>query len=73
MLLVGYEWFKAAHGDAPPPHEVPRPISPPADRAMVIAFFEFLEDKLDAAGFFRPAPKSPACGATCATCSIACR
>ena len=59
VLLVGYEWFKAAHGDAPPPQRVPRPISPPADRAMVIAFFEFLEDKLDAAGFFRPATKKP--------------
>ena len=25
VLLCGYEWFKAAHGDAPPPPTVPRP------------------------------------------------
>ena len=59
VLLVGYEWFKSSHGDAPPPHQVPRPISPPADREMVVAFFEFLEEKLDAAGFFRPVTKKP--------------
>src|ERR1700721_2157498 len=51
VLLVGYEWFKSAHGDAPPPSAITRAISPPADREMVIAFFEFLEAKLDAAGF----------------------
>ena len=59
MLLVGDEWFKSAHGDAPPPQEVPRAVSPPADREMVIAFFEFLEEKLDDAGFFRPVTKKP--------------
>ncbi len=59
VLLVGYEWFKSAHGDAPPPPQVFRVTSPPADREMVIAFFEFLEDKLDAAGFFRPVTKKP--------------
>ena len=59
VLLVGYEWFKSAHGDAPPPQQVPRAVSPPADREMTIAFFEFLEDKLDEAGFFRPVTKKP--------------
>ena len=59
VLLVGYEWFKAVHGDAPPPPAVTRAVSPPADREMVIAFFEFLEEKLDAAGFFRPVTKKP--------------
>ena len=59
VLLVGYEWFKSAHGDAPPPSQVARAISPPADREMLVAFFEFLEEKLDAAGFFRPATKTP--------------
>lgn len=59
VLLVGYEWFKSAQGDAPPPQQVPRPVSPPADREMTIAFFEFLEEKLDAAGFFRPVTKKP--------------
>ena len=34
VLLVGYEWFKSSHGDAPPPQQVPRPVSPPADRKV---------------------------------------
>ena len=38
---------------------MPRPVSPPADREMTIKFFEFLEDKLDEAGFFRPVTKKP--------------
>jgi tRNA/rRNA methyltransferase len=59
VLLVGYEWFKAAHGDAPPPPTIPRAVSPPAPREMILAFFEFLEGKLDDAGFFRPAAKRP--------------
>ena len=59
MLLVGYEWFKAAHGDAPPNQQVPRAISPPADREMILAFFEFIEQKLDETGFFRPVTKKP--------------
>ena len=59
VLLVGYEWFKAAHGDAPPPPTVPRALSPPAPREMILAFFDFLEGRLDDAGFFRPATKRP--------------
>jgi tRNA/rRNA methyltransferase len=59
VLLVGYEWFKSAHGDAPPSPAVARAVSPPANREMVIAFFEFLEGKLDSAGFFRPETKKP--------------
>ena len=59
VLLVGYEWFKAAHGDAPPNQQVPRAISPPADREMILAFFEFIEQKLDETGFFRPVTKKP--------------
>ena len=59
VLIVGYEWFKAAHGDAPPPPAIARAVSPPATREMTLAFFEFLEGKLDDAGFFRPAPKKP--------------
>jgi tRNA/rRNA methyltransferase len=57
VLLVGYEWFKSAHGDAPPPQQIARFFSPPANREMAIAFFEFLETKLDAAGYFRPTTK----------------
>ncbi len=59
VLLCGYEWFKAAHGDAPPPPAIARAVSPPAQREMILAFFDFLEGKLDDAGFFRPATKRP--------------
>ena len=59
MLIVGYEWFKAAHGDAPPIPAVARAVSPPATREMTLAFFEFIEGKLDDAGFFRPIGKKP--------------
>ena len=59
VLLCGYEWFRAAHGDAPPPPTVPRPQSPPAQREMLLAFFNFLEDKLEENGFFRPVTKKP--------------
>ncbi len=59
VLLVGYEWFKAAHGDGPPAPAIARAISPPATREMTLAFFEFFEGKLEDAGFFRPAPKKP--------------
>jgi tRNA/rRNA methyltransferase len=56
VLLCGYEWFKAAHGDAPP---VPPQRSGPAKREMVLAFFDFLETRLDERGFFRPVGKKP--------------
>jgi tRNA/rRNA methyltransferase len=59
VLLVGYEWFKSAHGDAPPAPGVARAVSPPANREMMIAFFEFVEAKLDETGFFRPVTKKP--------------
>ncbi|MGD0562555.1 MAG: TrmH family RNA methyltransferase [Roseiarcus sp.] len=59
VLLCGYEWFKAAHGDAPPSPAIARAVSPPAQREMVLAFFDFLEGKLDDAGFFRPVTKKP--------------
>jgi tRNA/rRNA methyltransferase len=59
VLLVGYEWFKAAHGDAPPPPAVPRAPALPAQREMTVAFFEYLEEKLDEAGFFKPEGKKP--------------
>ena len=55
VLLVGYEWFRHAVGDAPP-FEVPE-RSPPAKREALFAFFEHLETKLDERGFFRPASK----------------
>jgi tRNA/rRNA methyltransferase len=57
VLLCAYEWFKAAHGDAPP--AVPRAVSPPAQREMLLAFFDYLEARLDENGFFRPVTKKP--------------
>ena len=57
MLLCGYEYFKARQGGASPFDAGER--SPPAQRAMTLSFFEFVEGKLDDAGFFRPASKRP--------------
>ncbi len=57
VLLCGYEWFKAAHGDTAPFAAPER--SPPATREMTLAFFEMLEGHLDERGFFRPTPKKP--------------
>jgi tRNA/rRNA methyltransferase len=59
VLLVGYEWFKSAHGDGPPLPAIARAASPPATREMTLAFFEFAEGKLEDAGFFRPVTKKP--------------
>ena len=59
VLVCGYEWFKAAHGDRPPRSTVPRAASPPAQREMLLAFFDYLEGKLDENGFFRPVTKKP--------------
>jgi tRNA/rRNA methyltransferase len=57
VLLCGYEWFKAAHGGAPPLKPPERSL--PATREMTLAFFDFLEAKLDERGFFRPVGKKP--------------
>jgi tRNA/rRNA methyltransferase len=57
VLLTGYEWFQAAHGDAIPFDVSER--SPPATREMTLAFFDFLEDELDKRQFFRPLTKKP--------------
>jgi len=57
VLLTGYEWFRAAHGDAIPFEPLDR--SPPAQREMTLAFFDFLEGELDKRGFFRPESKKP--------------
>ncbi len=57
VLLCGYEWFKAAHrGVDSPAAKLP---APPAKREMVVAFFEFLEERLEEGGFFRPVTKRP--------------
>ena len=57
VLLCGYEHFKARQGGAVPFERIER--SPPAQREMTLSFFEFLEGKLEDAGFFRPASKRP--------------
>ncbi len=59
VLLTGYEWFKAAHGDAPPASAVEKSPALPAKRETIIAFFEYLEGKLDDADFFKPEGKRP--------------
>jgi tRNA/rRNA methyltransferase len=57
VLLVGYEHFRAAHGEAIP-YDVPE-RSPPAKRSSMLAFFEFFEEQLEQSGFFRPVGKRP--------------
>ena len=51
VLLMGYEWFRAAHGDI-------KPFDPdaqlPAAREMIVSLFDYLEDELDRGGFFPP-------------------
>lgn len=56
VLLVGYEWFRAAHMAAPAP-VVSK--SPPATRQSVLSFFDFLKEELDKVGFFAPVAKRP--------------
>ncbi len=57
VLLVGYEWFRAAHDEGP--RFVTPERSVPASREMVVAFFNFFEQKLEDSGFFRPPSKKP--------------
>ncbi len=57
VLLTGYEWFRAAHGDVVPFSVEER--SPPATREMTLAFFDFLEGELEKRQFFRPESKKP--------------
>ena len=57
VLLTGYEWFRAAHDEALPFGQEPRP-SPPAPREMVLSFFNYVEDVLERSGFFRPVGKA---------------
>jgi tRNA/rRNA methyltransferase len=57
VLLVGYEWMKAAHSDAPPFQPPER--SPAAPREMILSFFAYLEGELERVGFFRPLAKRP--------------
>lgn len=52
VLLVGYEWFKALAGGAAPFNSLARTL--PAPREMMVSLFDYVEDELDAAGFFPP-------------------
>jgi tRNA/rRNA methyltransferase len=56
VLLVGYEWFKVATGEAMPFAGDQR--TPPAPREMVVSFFDYLEAELEAVNFY-PADKKP--------------
>ncbi len=51
VLLCAYEWFKAA--DPAPPSRRRRPAEPPATKAELAGFLEFLVGELDRTGFFR--------------------
>jgi tRNA/rRNA methyltransferase len=55
VLLVGYEWFKAATGGAPAFAMPTR--SPPATGEQLIDLFRHLEGALDEGGFFRSPEK----------------
>jgi tRNA/rRNA methyltransferase len=59
VLLVGYEWFKAAGGAGIDTEGVAR-AQQPASRADLIALFEHLEETLDEAGYLHPPEKRPA-------------
>jgi tRNA/rRNA methyltransferase len=54
VLLMSYEWFKAAGGGLPFQMQV---RSPPAGKEQLFAFFESLERELERVVFFRPAEK----------------
>ena len=55
VLLVAYEWFKTAAGSAPPFGGEPH--SPPAARASVLSFFDYIEAELEAVNFYPPDKK----------------
>src|SRR5262249_30160068 len=55
VLLIAYEYFKLASGDALP---FTMPVrSPPAGKQQLFAFFESLESELEKVEFFRPPEK----------------
>jgi len=51
VLLCAYEWFKTA--DRTPPIQGETPAEPPATKAELAAFLDFLVAELDRTGFFR--------------------
>ena len=57
VLLVAYEWFRARRGEHRPFAPVDR--SKPALKSDLLSFFDFLEEELEQAGYFRPENKQP--------------
>ncbi|MEN3931467.1 RNA methyltransferase [Microvirga sp. W0021] len=55
VLLVGYEWYKNVTKEALPFDGEPQ--TPPANKEMVLSFFEYLESELEAANFYPPDKK----------------
>jgi tRNA/rRNA methyltransferase len=55
VLVIAYEWFKHASGDALPFHMPER--SPPAGKEQLFAFFASIERELEKVEFFRPPEK----------------
>lgn len=58
VLLAGYEWFRAAAGQAPRVLDIGD--NRPADNGELQGLFEHVERELDSAGFFFPPEKRPA-------------
>ncbi len=57
VLLVGYEWRRASSMLAPPFVQTER--WPRASRQQVLSFFDYLENELTKAGYFKPDDKQP--------------
>jgi tRNA/rRNA methyltransferase len=55
VLLVAYEYFRVAHGDALP-FAMPNK-SPPASKQQLLAFFTAIEQELEKIEYFRPLDK----------------
>jgi tRNA/rRNA methyltransferase len=55
VLLIGYEWRQSGEGGALPFGTERH--SPPATRASVLSFFEYIEAELDAVSFYPPDKK----------------
>ena len=58
VLLVGYEWLRAAHPSWRAPSHRPSGPRRPA-RHDLLSFFDYLEGELTKAGYFRPEDKAP--------------
>ncbi len=55
VLIIGYEWFQAAHPD--PGESLARGVGLPAERTELLNFLTRLERALDAGAFFHPPEK----------------